>query len=67
MQLTQIKKRAIAAIRKAKGKGYKLREISESAGVSIPALSNVESENYPFSEKLAARIIDGCKNLRRAP
>ena len=67
MELTTIKRRAIKAIRSAREKRYKLREISEATGVSVSALSNIESENYPFSETIAIKVLDGCKALRRKP
>jgi len=67
MELTPAKKRAIAAVLKARQKRYKLREISAVAGVSQSVLSQLGQPGFYFSDDLALKIVDGCKQLGRKP
>ena len=68
MTLTKTKKRALAALNKARHvKRYKLREISAASGVAQSTLSQLGQEGFYFSDECAIKIIDGCKALGRKP
>jgi len=65
MELTKTKQKAVAAIRKARERRYKLREIAEATGVSLGVICNIDKGGYPFSEAVAAKVVEGCKSLGR--